>query len=100
MLKHVVHVQNATQTIAYCATEIKSEAVSMSNEFPNFPRGTWVIVTLVARLLLLHTGSAGESRMCAQARCVYILKHYFASRSCAAVRAVLSNAYPDREVQN
>jgi hypothetical protein len=31
---------------------------------------------------------------------VFILEHYFASKSCAAVREAFSNAYPDEEVQN
>jgi hypothetical protein len=31
---------------------------------------------------------------------VFILEHYFASKSFAAVRETFSNAYPDREVPN
>jgi hypothetical protein len=31
---------------------------------------------------------------------VFILEHYFASKSFAAVREAFSNAYPDKEVQN
>jgi hypothetical protein len=35
-----------------------------------------------------------------RAECVFILEHYFASKSFAAVREGFSNAYPDKEVQN
>jgi hypothetical protein len=31
---------------------------------------------------------------------VFILEHYFASKSFAAVREAFSNAYPDKEVPN
>jgi hypothetical protein len=31
---------------------------------------------------------------------VFILEHYFASKSSAAVREAFSNAYPDKEVPN
>jgi hypothetical protein len=31
---------------------------------------------------------------------VFILEHYFASKSFAAVREAFSNVYPDREVPN
>jgi hypothetical protein len=31
---------------------------------------------------------------------VFILEHYFASKSFAAVREAFSNAYPDKEVSN
>jgi hypothetical protein len=31
---------------------------------------------------------------------VFILEHYFASKSCAAVREAFSNAYPDKELPN
>jgi hypothetical protein len=79
---------------------MKSEAISPSNELFSFPYDTRVNVTLVARLLLLHTSSAGGSRVYSQAERVYILNHYFVSKSCAAVREALSNAYPDSEVQN
>jgi hypothetical protein len=32
--------------------------------------------------------------------CVFILEHYFASKSFAAVREAFSNVYPDKEVPN
>jgi hypothetical protein len=35
-----------------------------------------------------------------QAESVFILEHYFASKSFAAVREAFSNAYPDTEVPN
>jgi hypothetical protein len=31
---------------------------------------------------------------------VFILEHYFASKSFAAIRKAFSNAYPDKEVPN
>jgi hypothetical protein len=31
---------------------------------------------------------------------VFILEHYFASKSFAAVREAFNNAYPDKEIQN
>jgi hypothetical protein len=31
---------------------------------------------------------------------VFVLEHYFASKSFAAVREAFSNAYPDKEVPN
>jgi hypothetical protein len=38
--------------------------------------------------------------VCSQAELVFIVKHYFASESFAAVREAFSNVYPDKEVQN
>jgi hypothetical protein len=32
--------------------------------------------------------------------CVFILEHYFASKSFAAIREAFSNAYPGRKVPN
>jgi hypothetical protein len=38
--------------------------------------------------------------MYSQAESVFILEHYFASKSFAAVREVFSNVYSDKEVPN
>jgi hypothetical protein len=38
--------------------------------------------------------------MYSRAERVFILEHYFASKSFSAVREAFSNAYPDKEVPN
>jgi hypothetical protein len=59
------------------------------------------MVTLVARPLLTPVKSCtGENTVYSQAEHVFILKHYFSTKSYAAVREVFSNAYPDKEVPN
>jgi hypothetical protein len=35
-----------------------------------------------------------------QAKCLFILEHYFASKSFAAVREAFSSTYPNKEVPN
>jgi hypothetical protein len=69
---------------------------------PNLHRNTELKVTLVARPLLTPVAQ----KLC---RCehgvfttkrMFILEHYFAPKSSAAVREAFSNAYPDKEVPN
>jgi uncharacterized BrkB/YihY/UPF0761 family membrane protein len=80
---------------------MKSEAVSSHVlESPSFPPYIPDSVPLVARLLL----SPVVRNLC---RCkrgvlehVFILEHYFASKSFAAVRETFNNAYSDKEVPN
>jgi hypothetical protein len=69
---------------------------------PNLPRDTRVKVTLVARPLLTPVAKkcAGANPVYSRAERVFILEHYFASKSFAAVREAFSNAYPDKEVPN
>jgi hypothetical protein len=38
--------------------------------------------------------------VCSRAERMFILEHYFESKSFAAVREAFSNAYPDKEVPN
>jgi hypothetical protein len=78
--------------------KIKSEVgPSRVIDYDNLPRDTGVKVTLVARSLL--TPAAQKLCRCKVfSRRVLILKHYFASKSFAAVREAFSKAYPDKEV--
>jgi hypothetical protein len=48
----------------------------------------------------LRKRCAGADMAYSQAERVFILEHYFASKSFAAVREAFSNAYPDKEVPN
>jgi hypothetical protein len=48
----------------------------------------------------LRESCAGANMVCSRAERVFVLEHYFASKSCAAVREAFSNAYPDKEVPN
>jgi hypothetical protein len=56
-------------------------------------------------LLLSHCSSqlqkscAGANMVYSKAECVFILKHYFASKSFAAVCEAFSNVYPDKKYQ-
>jgi hypothetical protein len=43
---------------------------------------------------------AGAKMVYLRAERVFIIEHYFASKSFAAVREAFSNAYPDKEVPN
>jgi hypothetical protein len=61
---------------------------------PDFPRDTPVSVILVATLLLslVTQSSVGASRVYSQAERMFILGHYFASKSFDAVREAFSDA--------
>jgi hypothetical protein len=48
----------------------------------------------------LRKSCAGADVVYSQAERVFILEHYFTSKSSAAVREAFSNAYPDKEVPN
>jgi hypothetical protein len=48
----------------------------------------------------LRKRCAGENMVYSQAERVFILEHYFASKSFAAVPEAFSNVYPDKEVPN
>jgi hypothetical protein len=48
----------------------------------------------------LHKSCAGANMMYSQAEHVFILKHYFASKLCAAVREAFCTMCPDKEVLN
>jgi hypothetical protein len=48
----------------------------------------------------LRQSCAGANMVYSRAERVYILKHYFVSKSFIAVREAFSNAYPDKEVPN
>jgi hypothetical protein len=51
-------------------------------------------VTLVARLPL----SPVEQKLCRCEQVLFILEHYFASESFAALRETFSSAYPDKGI--
>jgi hypothetical protein len=82
---------------------MKSEGPPRVIDSPNLPRDIRAKVTLVARPLLTPV---------AQSRCelgvftysrvehVFILEHYLALKSFAAVREAFSNTYPDKKVPN
>jgi hypothetical protein len=46
----------------------------------------------------LRKSCAGANVVYSRAERVFILEHYFASKSLAAVREAFSNAYPDKKV--
>jgi hypothetical protein len=46
----------------------------------------------------LRKSCAGANMVYSQAELVFILEHYFALKSFAAVREAFSNVYPDKEV--
>jgi hypothetical protein len=48
----------------------------------------------------LRESCAGANTVYSRAERVFILEHYFASKSFAAVREEFSNAYPDKEAPN
>jgi acyl carrier protein phosphodiesterase len=48
----------------------------------------------------LRKSQAGAKRVCLRRECVFILEHFFASKSFDAVREAFSNAYPDKELPN
>jgi hypothetical protein len=69
---------------------------------PKLPRGARIKIILAARPLLTPVAQ----KLCKSEQDVFttehgfILEHYFASKSFAAVREAFSNAYPDKEVPN
>jgi hypothetical protein len=65
---------------------------------PDHPRDTRVKVALVARPLLTPVRKicVGANMVHSRAERVFILEHYFASKSFAAVHETFSNAYPDK----
>jgi hypothetical protein len=69
---------------------------------PNLPRDTRDKVTrLLGRCSRqLCKSCAGANIVYSRAELVFILEHYLASKSFAAVREVFNNAYPDKEVPN
>jgi hypothetical protein len=48
----------------------------------------------------MEKSCAGANMVYSRAERVFILEHYFASKSFAAVREAFRNAYPDKEVPN
>jgi hypothetical protein len=91
-------------TIAYYDTEMESEpGPPRVIDSPNLPRDTQVKVTLVSRPLLTpvaRKSCAGVNMVYSRAERVFILEHYFASKSFAAVYEAFSKMYPDKEVRN
>jgi hypothetical protein len=100
----VCHLKHNPTTITYYGTKMKSEAgPPPRNRLSQLPP-----MTLDSRSpLLLGRCSSQLLRSCAGANIVYsrtervfILEHYFAFISLAAVREAFSSAYPDKEVPN
>jgi hypothetical protein len=86
----------------YHSTKMKSEHVHPHViDSPNLPHDIRVKVTLVTKPLLMSV----TQMLC---KCihdvftsrVFILKHYFATKSYAAFHEAFSNEYPDKEVPN
>jgi hypothetical protein len=104
-LYRVYHLKCNLTTITYCCTKMKSDAgPPIVIDSLILPRGTWVKVTLVARMLLMQVAQ----KLCwcryglglFMSRHVFILEHYFMSKSFAAVCEAFSSTYPDEEVLN
>jgi hypothetical protein len=69
---------------------------------PKLPRDTESKSTwLLGRCSRQVRKSCADANMVySRAERVFILEHYFASKSFSAVRETFSNAYPDKEVPN
>jgi hypothetical protein len=103
VLYRTYHLQRNPTTITYCNIKMKPEAgPPRVIDSPILPRDTRVKVTrLLGRCSRqLRKSCARASVMYSWAERVFILEHYFASKSFAAVREAFSNAYPDKEVPN
>jgi hypothetical protein len=66
------------------------------------PRDNRVKINLVARQLLtpVARNCAGANMVYSRTERVFVLEHYFASKSFIAVHEAFRNAYPDEEVPN
>jgi hypothetical protein len=93
----VYHSKRSPTTIT--AQKLNEKQVHLNViDSPNLTRDTRVKVTLVARPLFKSCD--GAKMVYSRAERVFILEHYFASRSFASVCVAFSNAYLDKEVPN
>jgi hypothetical protein len=89
--------------ITNCGTKIKPEAGPLPcNTLPTSSvtqkwRSTWLLGRCSHQL---RKSCAGANTVCSLAERVFILEHFFALKSFAAVHEIFSNAYPDKEVPN
>jgi hypothetical protein len=99
-LYRVYHLKRIPTTITYDGTKMKSETVPpQSNTLPVPPvtlesTSPWLLGRYSHQL---RKSCAGANMMYSRAKRVFILKHYFTSKSFAAVRETFSNAYPDKQ---
>jgi hypothetical protein len=80
-------------SIWYCGTKMKSEEGPLTLE----SRLPWLLGRCSRQL---RKSCVGANMVYSRAERVFVLEHYFASKSFAAVCEAFSNAYPDNEVPN
>jgi hypothetical protein len=92
--------RNTTTVMYYCTKLNQKQVHSREIVSLNLPRNALIEVTLVARPLLtpLAQKLCNANMMYSRAERVFILEHYFTSKSSAAVREKFGNA--DKEVPN
>jgi hypothetical protein len=99
----VYHLKQNARKLTYSGKKLNHKQVHPhATDFPNLPRDTRRKVTLAARPLRMPVAQklCGYEHAYSRVECVFIVEHYFASKSFAAVREAISSVYPDKEVLN